>query len=107
MRRLTEEIRRIKFAPGEIVFKQGDKGESCYLVSSGSLRGEIVYEEKEKRFISDFKVGRGEIFGEMSLFTGMPRTATGIVMEESDLLEIEAEDFARMLEKNPKLAKGS
>jgi len=40
----------------------------------------------------------------MSLFTGMPRTATGIVEEESELLEINAENFALLLEKNPELA---
>ncbi len=40
----------------------------------------------------------------MSLFTGMPRTATGIVEVESELLEIKVEDFARLLESNPEVA---
>jgi CRP-like cAMP-binding protein len=40
----------------------------------------------------------------MSLFTGMPRTATGIVGEESELLEIGTGDFSRLLGSNPELA---
>ena len=40
----------------------------------------------------------------MSLFTGMPRTATGIVSEDAELLEIKAEDFGVLLERNPALA---
>ena len=46
----------------------------------------------------------GGLFGEMSLFTGMPRTATGIVEVDSELLEISRESFARLLESNPHLA---
>ncbi|MGB3861190.1 MAG: cyclic nucleotide-binding domain-containing protein, partial [Candidatus Aminicenantaceae bacterium] len=54
-----------------------------------------------KEFKSDFRVTPGGIFGEMSLFTGMPRTATCVVEEEAELLEIGAEDFGRLLERNP------
>jgi CRP-like cAMP-binding protein len=46
----------------------------------------------------------GGIFGEMSLFTGMPRTATGVIVEESELLEIGIKGFSHLLEKNPELA---
>ena len=70
----------------------------------GRVRGEIVYEERGKKYRTDFKVERGGIFGEMSLFTGMPRTATGVVEVESELLEIKAMDFARLLERNKELA---
>jgi len=101
---LAHSVKRVKYAPGEIIFKQGEKGEKCYLVSSGKIRGEIVYEENGKKNKSVFVVKAGDILGEMSLFTGMPRTATGIVEEESELLEIRAENFTLLLEKNPELA---
>lgn len=104
VRLLAESVRRVRFAPGEIIFNQGEKGDSCYIVSSGRIRGEIVYEEEGKEYKSEFKVERGGIFGEMSLFTGMPRTATGVVEEESELLEINAEDFVGLLERNQGLA---
>jgi len=97
-------IRRHRFAKGETVFKQGDSGTSCYVVAKGVIKGEIVYKEEEKDYKSDFRVNPGGIFGEMSLFTGMQRTATCVVEKEAELLEIEAEDFARLLGRNPDLS---
>ncbi|UCE43344.1 MAG: mechanosensitive ion channel [Candidatus Aminicenantes bacterium] len=107
----VEEIRtfasflvRHRYAPGEQIFKQGEGGESCFILASGRIKGEIAYEEKGKRYKSEFSVEPGGIFGEMSLFTGMPRTATGIVDVESELLEINTAGFSRLLESNPELA---
>jgi len=104
IQKLALAVSRQRFAPGEILFKQGDQGESCYVVASGRVKGTITLEEKGKRYTSEFKVESGGIFGEMSLFTGMPRTATCITEQESELLKIEAEDFALLLAENPKLA---
>lgn len=95
---------RHKYASGEYIFKQGEGGESCFILASGKIKGEITYEEKGKKYKSEFTVEPGGLFGEMSLFTGMPRTATGIVEVDSELLEINRESFARLLESNPHLA---
>jgi len=97
-------VRRSSYTKDEILFRQGEKGTSCFVVARGKIRGEIAYEEGGKKHISEFIVEPRGIFGEMSLFTGMPRTATGIVAEESELLEIQAEDFAVLLDRNPALA---
>jgi len=104
VRRLADGVRRRRYTRGEVLFRQGEKGESCFIVAEGALKGEIIYEEKGKRFTSEFPVGPGGIFGEMSLFSGLPRTATGIIEEESELLEITAENFALLLSRNPQLA---
>lgn len=104
LRSLASMVDRHAYTKGEVLFRQGDKGTSSYVVAKGKVRGEIVYEEVGKKFLSEFTVGPGGIFGEMSLFTGMPRTATGIVDEESELLEIKAEDFAILLDQIPPLA---
>jgi small-conductance mechanosensitive channel/CRP-like cAMP-binding protein len=104
LRRLADAVHRRKFTRGEVLFRQGEKGESCFIVAEGVLKGEIIYEEKGKRFTSEFQVVAGGIFGEMSLFTGLPRTATGFVEAEADLLEITAENFAELLSRNPQLA---
>jgi len=104
IRRLAASVRRQKYTGGEVLFRQGDKGESCYIVAKGSVKGQIIYEDKGKRHISEFQIEAGGIFGEMSLFTGMPRTATGIIESEAELLEITAEDFAQLLSRNPQLA---
>jgi small-conductance mechanosensitive channel/CRP-like cAMP-binding protein len=95
---------RHRYAPGEYVFKQGEGGESCFILASGKIKGEIEYEEAGKKYKSEFSVEPGGIFGEMSLFTGMPRTATGIVEVESELLEINTTGFSRLLGSIPELA---
>ncbi|MDP2913900.1 MAG: mechanosensitive ion channel family protein [Candidatus Aminicenantes bacterium] len=104
LRTLADLVRRSVYTKGEIVFRQGERGTSCYVVAKGRIRGEIATEEGGKRYVSEFVVEPEGIFGEMSLFTGMPRTATGIVAEEAELLEIKAEDFAVLIERNPVLA---
>ena len=104
IREISSFLRCYRFAPGEIVFRQGETGKSCYIVASGRIRGQILYAEKGKKYTSEFKLEPFSLFGEMSLFTGMPRTATCIVEKESELLEIKASDFALFLDHSPKLA---
>jgi small-conductance mechanosensitive channel/CRP-like cAMP-binding protein len=104
LRTMAGRVRRSAFTKGEVLFRQGDLGSSCYIVARGRIKGEIVYEENGKRFAKEFELGPGGLFGEMSLFTGMPRTATGVIAEESELLEIQAEDFRSLLVRNPEPA---
>ncbi|MGM0465164.1 MAG: cyclic nucleotide-binding domain-containing protein [Acidobacteriota bacterium] len=103
IKKLASLVRKQTYSPGEILFKQGDKGESCYVVVSGRIKGIVTCEEKGKKYESEFYINPGDIFGEMSLFTGMPRTATGVIEQETVLLEIKAEDFALLLSQNPEL----
>jgi small-conductance mechanosensitive channel/CRP-like cAMP-binding protein len=104
LRTMAGRVRRSAFTKGEVLFRQGDKGSSCYIVARGRIKGGIVYEENGKKFEKEFELGPGGLFGEMSLFTGMPRTATGVIAEESELLEIQAEDFRSLLVRNPEPA---
>jgi CRP-like cAMP-binding protein len=109
LRAFASSIRRHRYAEGETVFKQGNRGTSCYVVAEGKVKGEIVYKEEDgdkkesQEYKSEFEVDEGGIFGEMSLFTGMPRTATCVVTGNAELLEIDAENFARLLERNPNI----
>ncbi len=104
IRELASRTDRRRFGAGEVLFRQGDHGEVCYLVAAGRIRGKIAYEENGKAFTTEFTVGPGGLVGEMSLFTGMPRTATAVVAEEAELLEIRAGAFAALLARNPQLA---
>ena len=104
LRRLAQRVKRRVYARGEVLCRQGEKGETCYLIARGRIKGEIIYSEKGKKYFSEFELGPGEVFGEMSLFTGLPRTATGIITEEAELLEIDQESFAFLLDQHPQLA---
>ncbi|MBM3293840.1 MAG: mechanosensitive ion channel [Candidatus Aminicenantes bacterium] len=101
LRELAARVRRSPYTKGEILCRQGDKGTSCFLVVRGLIHGQIGYEENGRRFQTEFDIGPGGLFGEMSLFNGLPRTATGRVAEDSELIEILAQDFGRLLAGNP------
>ncbi|MGQ9471251.1 MAG: cyclic nucleotide-binding domain-containing protein [Candidatus Aminicenantales bacterium] len=104
LRALASRVKRETYNRGEVLFRQGEKGDYCFIVGRGKLRGEIVYQEKGKEYLSEFEVGEGAIVGEMSLLTGLPRTATVVVAAEAELLRITAGEFGRLLRQHPQLA---
>ncbi len=106
LQELAARLKKESYTQGEILFRQGEKGDCCFVVGQGKLRVEIIYEEKEKKYLKELEIGAGGVVGEMSLFTGMPRTATVVVAEDAELLRITAEDFAYLLKKHPEMEEG-
>jgi small-conductance mechanosensitive channel/CRP-like cAMP-binding protein len=94
-------MRRLHFTSGETLFVQGDPGNSCYVVVSGHLHGRMEYDDATQAV--EFEVGPGALVGEMSLMTGLPRTATVSVREEVELLEIPEDAFACLLGLHPEI----
>jgi uncharacterized membrane protein len=90
--RLTER----KFAPGQAVFKKGDKGSSMYVVLSGSVQIFLPGDGNGERVIlKDLRTG--EYFGELSLFDDKPRSASVDAVTETTLLELTREQLAEHL----------
>lgn len=83
------------FGIDEIVFQQGTLGENCYVVVRGHLQGRIELGIEGK--FSEFSLHAGQLMGEMTLLTGLPRTATIIARDEVELLEISGPMFTRLL----------
>ncbi len=92
---------RNRYTSGETLFAQGDPGDTCYVLVSGHLHGRMEYEDATQAI--EFEVGPGALLGEMSLMTGLPRTATVSVREEVELLEIPQEAFACLLGLHPEI----
>jgi small-conductance mechanosensitive channel/CRP-like cAMP-binding protein len=88
----------LRYGRGEVVFRQGDAGDSCYVVLAGALAGRIHHRETAKDTV--FEVGTGAVVGEMSLMTGLPRMAEIQVKESAELLRIPASEFAELLGKH-------
>ena len=86
------------YGRSETVFQQGDPGDCCYVVLSGSLEGRIQHRENGKE--TTFEVAAGAVVGEMSLVTGLPRMAEIRVRESAELLKIPAAEFAELLGKH-------
>jgi small-conductance mechanosensitive channel/CRP-like cAMP-binding protein len=104
VRELASACRLVRYTQGEIVCRQGEPGETCWIVVRGGIAGSVQYEENGVRHESRFVVAPGGLFGEMSLLTGMTRTATGRIDEETELLEIPRDAFARVLARDDALA---
>ncbi|HRQ61049.1 MAG TPA: EAL domain-containing protein [Alphaproteobacteria bacterium] len=89
----TSEKKSIK--AGDIIMRQGEPGHAAYIIESG--RVEIVLEQADGKAQSVGTRGAGTIIGEMAIVDKAPRTATVRAIEDCELLEITADDFARRL----------
>lgn len=92
------------FAAGEMVFRKGDDGDTCYVVSSGRVRA--VREHADGRSITLATFGPGEFFGELSLLDRERRSATVEAVEDSEAVAILGGDLRRVLRADPELALG-
>lgn len=86
-----------RYTKGETLFRQGETGDSCYVVVSGAVSGSITFKDGGRSQTTTFITEPGKVFGEMSLLTGAPRTATGKIEEETELIEIPGHAFAQFL----------
>ena len=77
----------------------GRRGESFFLIRSGSV--DIVIQDANGTERHLATLGPGEYFGEMSLLTGEPRSATARVMRDLVVVVITKDHFASLLETNP------
>ena len=89
------------FAPGELVIRAGDQGSSMFVVHSGRVQVQISDGGKQRPVAV---LSEGAFFGEMALFTGEPRTANVVALEETEVLEIGHAAMKHLFETNPDLA---
>lgn len=92
---------RRTYRAGNLVFAEGDPGTAAYLVLSGKVQ---IFHKKGDREIPLAVLGRGEIFGEMSLVDHMPRMASARVIEDCELTVI-TEEMLKLKERLEKLEK--
>ncbi|MFB3854399.1 MAG: cyclic nucleotide-binding domain-containing protein [Vicinamibacterales bacterium] len=84
------------YGAGEAIVRQGSAGESLFVVCRGCVRVTVDPGGREVATI-----GEGGYFGEMSLLTGEPRTATVSAVGDCSVLEITASSFRRIALANP------
>ena len=84
MHEVIPKIERLQAAKGDVIIRQGDPGDSLYLVLSGRLN--VVSSDASGREIVLTVLEPGRTVGEISLLTGERRTATVVAVEDSQLL---------------------
>ncbi len=91
-----------RFGAGEVVFREGDTGDTCYLVRAGHVRA--VREHNDGRSITLATFGPGEIFGELAMFDEEQRSATIEALEDTEAAAILGADMRRLLRAHPDIA---
>lgn len=90
------------FAAGEVVFKEGDDGTTCYVVRTGRARA--LREHPDGRTITLAHFGPGDIFGELAMFDGERRSATVETIEPTEAIAILSGDMHRLLREHPDIS---
>jgi CRP/FNR family transcriptional regulator len=91
-----------RYGSGEVVFREGDGGDTCYIVRSGLARA--VRQHSDGRSITLSHFGAGDIFGELAMFDEEPRSATVDVIEQVEVVAIPGRDMQRLMREHPEIA---
>ena len=91
-----------RYAPGSIVLREGDPGDTCYVLQRGRVR--ITRQHADGRTITLTNLGPGEIFGELAMFGGEVRSATVEALDDVQAVGILAGDLKRLLNEHPEIA---
>ncbi|MEQ1603700.1 MAG: mechanosensitive ion channel family protein [Pyrinomonadaceae bacterium] len=102
-----EEIERLAnastsrvYAPGEAIVRAGQVGNSMFVIISGSVKVQITENDYQKTVNT---LAEDDFFGEMSLLTGQPRSASVIAIVETEVLRIDKNGIKPIFEANPEL----
>lgn len=90
------------FAPGQVVFREGDSSDTCYVVRSGRARA--VREHSDGRTIALATFGPGDFFGELAMFEDERRSATVEAIEPTDVVAVLGPDMRRLLAEHPEIS---
>jgi CRP/FNR family transcriptional regulator, cyclic AMP receptor protein len=88
--------------PGEAVFREGDPGDTCYVIRSGVVR--VTRRHTDGRQITLAELRDAEVFGELAMFGGETRSATVEAVEPTTGVAILAGDLRRTMLTHPDIA---
>ena len=99
---LARDMRLVLLKPGEIVMREGDSGQSMFVLAEGLLHVEARDAGGRQARVNQIRPG--QVVGEMSLLTGEPRSATVIADTNAAAFEITKAAFAPILGARPEIA---
>jgi CRP-like cAMP-binding protein/Fe-S-cluster-containing dehydrogenase component len=100
---LKESVELLRFAPGQVIAKQGDGADSFYLMRIGFVKISENYPGGELVLAY---LSRGDYFGEIGLLGGGVRTATCTALDHVEVVRVSGDDFRQMVERFPKVRRG-
>jgi uncharacterized membrane protein len=98
---LANKLSSKSFAEGDVIFAQGDKGDTMYLIEEGAV--DIVAGSGSQR-VTLTSLFNGQYFGELALLDGAPRSAAAVAARQTLTLVLEREDFVEFVRGRPAAA---
>ncbi len=95
---LAGRLRQRRFRRNEVIFHQGDPGESLHIVAEGSVKIVLPSPEGEEAIIATLR--QGDFFGELSLLDGAPRSATAVSLDATVTLVLPRDAFQELLDQD-------
>jgi len=90
------------YSVGETIFHQGEPGDEIFLVSNGRVQVFITSDTGEKIILGENT--RGDVFGEISLLDGGPRTAAAVAVEATEVLSLDRDKLLELVQRHPHVA---
>jgi CRP/FNR family transcriptional regulator len=84
-----------RFTAGEVIFREGDDSDTCYVVRNGHARA--LREHPDGRTLTLARFGPGDIFGELAMFDDEKRSATVDAVDDVETIAILGRDMRRLL----------
>ena len=100
---LKESVELMRFAPGQVIARQGDAADSFYLVRIGFVKISENYPGGELVLAY---LSRGDYFGEIGLLGGGVRTATCTALDHVEVVRVSGDDFRQMVERFASVRRG-
>jgi CRP/FNR family transcriptional regulator, cyclic AMP receptor protein len=91
-----------RLARGEVLFLKGDPGDALYAIRRGRIR--IATGTDEGRHVTLNILGPGDLFGEIALLDGKPRTAEAVALESCEIFAVQRRDLLPLLQRDVGLA---
>jgi len=99
---LIGKVRYQTVSQGEFVFKEGDSGDSIYIINNGEV--EIISRDRRGNDVALATLKEGDFFGEFGFFSNARREASVRAKSPASLLEIVKKDIADIIERHRRVA---
>ena len=99
LERVAAGTRTRRFRRGEIIFHAGDPGDALFIIVSGEVKISLPSEEGDEAILAT--LGPGDVFGELALLDGAPRSATASALAATESVVLPRDRFRELVATEP------
>jgi CRP-like cAMP-binding protein len=97
--RVAATLRTRRFRRGEVIFHAGDPGDALFLIMSGEVKISLPSETGDEAILASLR--SGDVFGELALLDGAPRSATATSLVAAEIVELPRGAFRELIATEP------